>query len=65
MKLFNDLHYLPMPHIIFPPGFILPPPPGIRLMIYTIYPLPISSPPPVFILPPPPPPIFFCPLEII
>ena len=26
MKLYNDLHYLPMPHIIFPPGFILPPP---------------------------------------
>ena len=25
MKLFNDLHYLPMPDIIFPPGFILPP----------------------------------------
>ena len=25
MKLFNDLHNLPMSHIIFPPGFILPP----------------------------------------
>ena len=24
-KLLNDLHYLSMSHIIFPPGFILPP----------------------------------------
>ena len=24
-KSFNDLHYLPVSHIIFPPGFILPP----------------------------------------
>ena len=66
-KLLNDLHYLPTSHIIFPPGFILPhiilPPyyftPSNRLMIYTIYPCPISSPPsprdsfcPYIILPP-------------
>ena len=39
-KLFHDLHYLPMSHIILPPGFILPP--GNGLMIYTIYSCPVS-----------------------
>ena len=46
MKLFNDLHYLPMSRSIFPLGFIFPPgfilPPGNCSMIYTIYPCPIS-----------------------
>ena len=50
-KLFNNLHYLPMSHVILPPGFILPHiilppshilPPGNCLMIYTIYPCPMS-----------------------
>ena len=54
-KLLNDLHYLLISHIIFPPGFILPTynfapvlfcpllfPPGNSLMIFTIYPCPIS-----------------------
>ena len=61
MKLFKDLHYLPMSRRIFPLGFILPPynfapvlfcpriilppvilHPGNSLMIFTIYPCPIS-----------------------
>ena len=49
-KWFNDLHYFPTSHVILPPyhsppivlppGFILPP--GNDLLIYTIYPCPIS-----------------------
>ena len=53
MKLFNDLHYLPMSHIDLPlciilprvsfcPSIILPPPPENRLMIYAIDPCPVS-----------------------
>ena len=53
MKLFNDLHYLPTSHIVLPlciilplvsfcPSIILTPPPGNRLLIYAIYPCPIS-----------------------
>ena len=47
MKSFNDLHYLPISRIIFPPWLIFPLdsfcpriilPPGNRWMIYTIYP---------------------------
>ena len=52
--MFNDLHYLPMSHIVLPlciilplvsfcPSIILPPPPGNRLMIYAIYPCPLDS----------------------
>ena len=67
MKLFNDLHYLPMSRIVLPLCNILPPvsfcplsfcpPPGNRLMIYAIYPCPISFCPldsfcPHIILPP-------------
>ena len=67
MKLFNDLHYLPMSCIVLPLCIILPfvsfcpsiilPPPGNRLMIYTIYPCPVSFCPldsfcPHIILPP-------------
>ena len=59
-KSFNDLHYLPMSHIIFAPWIhfalisfcphtILPP--GNRFMIYTIYPCPIL--PMSNIIPPP------------
>ena len=76
MKSFNDLHYLPMSRIILPLCIILPPyhfapyrfapPPGNHLMIYAIYPCPVSFCPldsfyphiilPPIILPPPPPP---------
>ena len=63
MKSFNDLHYLPMSHIFLPLCIILPlyhfapPPPGNRLMIYAIYPCPVSFCPldsfcPHIILPP-------------
>ena len=60
MILLNDLHYLPMPRIILPlciilPHIILPPiilPPGNHLMIYAIYPCPVSFCPPGSILPP-------------
>ena len=71
-KLLNDLHYLPMSQIISPPPpdsfcphIILPP--ENRLMIYTIYPCPISFFPldsfcPHIILNPP---LLFCLLEIV
>ena len=65
MKLFNNLHYLPMSRIIFPlwfifpPGFILPPyhlnPPPLEIIKwFTLYShVPFYSPsPPGFILPP-------------
>ena len=52
MKLFNDLHYLPMSRIVLPLCMILPPvpfcpsiippPPGNSLMIYAIYPCRVS-----------------------
>ena len=48
-KLCHDLHFLPMSRIILPPGFILPPiilPSGNGLMIYNIYPCPVSFCPP-------------------
>ena len=67
MKLFNDLHYFPMSRIVLPLYIILPlvsfcpsiilPPLGNRLMIYAIYPCPLSFCPldsfcPHIILPP-------------
>ena len=67
MKSFIDLHYLPMSHIILPLCTIFPPyhfapyhlPPGNCLIIYAIYPCPVSFCPldsfyPLIILPPPP-----------
>ena len=64
-KSFNDLHYILMSRIILPPWFILPPyyfapiilPPGNGLMIYTIYPCPISFCPLIIF------PLSFCPLD--
>ena len=66
MKLFNDLHYLPMSCIVFPlciimspvsfcPPIILPPPLGNRLMIYAIYPCPVKFCPHIIL------PLSFCP----
>ena len=80
MKLFNDLHYLPMSRSIFPLGFF--PPPRINFapwkLLNDLHYLPMSHIifPPGFILPPynfAPVlfcphiilPLLFCPLEIV